>query len=466
MSPLDPNRRELLLAAAAAATLTACPGGDDDDSALPGPDPAPDVPVEPAPWGSAPGTLDGALFPLGVQSGDPLPDAAIVWTKYVGAAALTLTVVGEGDGWEPVREQGVTPDDVGVVKLDVSGLQPGRSHRYVFTDADGRRSRVGRFRTAPAAEEWRRFVFGATSCTKQNHAPFPCLSAAAAEELEFFLLLGDTVYCDDSNTPPGYQECWAENLGTAGYLDLRASTPTIMTWDDHEVTNVNGGTWDVNPARWEAASGEFWRHNSIRPQAELGRVWRRFTYGTVVDLFVLDCRQERDPDAGLYVSRAQMDWLKAGLAESTAALKIIMNSVPMAHLAVGQPLEGVYDLVADDRWQGFPEQRAEILDHILGEAIDGVLWVSGDVHFGAVTTLELEGPWAGHKEVIAGPGGHSLSIFELLEEREPFLRLVGPSNWVRFDVDPGLGTVDLTFVGDDGGSLANLTLALSELSPR
>jgi len=73
---------------------------------------------------------------------------------------------------------------------------------------------------------------------------------------------------------------------------------------------------------------------------------------------VLDSRGERNGDTE-YISRAQLEWLLTGLRESESRFKLIMSSVPMTDYA-----DMLGEALADDRWQGFPEQRGEILSFI------------------------------------------------------------------------------------------------------
>jgi len=466
---VDPTRRSFLKASGAAGASLALGACAVEPEADPEPTPTPDLPPdfapepseEPLPWAPAE-PVDQDLFPQGVQSGDNRPDSSIVWTRYAGSAALTLRVAqADGTTWLDPTEQAVTPDEVGVVKLDLSGLQPDTPYAYAFVDADGARSRVGRLRTAPLDDSWRKVRFGATSCTAYGYRPYPCLYSTAAEQLDFFMLLGDTAYCDGRTTPAEYQECWERQYATGGYLELRAGTPTLMTWDDHEVQDVTGGVWDVSAERFAIAQQEYWRYNTIRPADPAFRIWRRFSFGRAVDVFVLDCRSERVEDENRYISAAQMDWLKAELSASTATFKMVMNSVPIGNLVAGQPVDDVMDLVPFilDRWEGYPAQRYELLDHIVLNDIRGVLFVSGDVHFGAFLQMEVEGRYAGLWDIIAGPAGNSIDLVELFEDAPPFSFFTGATNWVQFEADPVQGTLLAQFIDDDGEVIASQTFS-------
>ena len=114
--------------------------------------------------------------------------------------------------------------------------------------------------------------------------------------------------------------------------------------------------------------------------------------------FILDCRQERTPSRGEYVSVAQMTWLKSALSSSPCHFKVILNSVPIAQLP------DVW-LMEDDRWQGYPRQRDELLNFIVDTPIDNVWFLAGDFHIGAVWRVESSGPRQQIWEILCGPGG-------------------------------------------------------------
>jgi alkaline phosphatase D len=404
-----------------------------------------------------------ASFPLGVQAGDVTSVAAVLWTRYAGTEALSLRVVEDSGSPGPaplLHDLAVSPADGGFAHVDLGGLRPDTRYRFAFLEASGRRSPVGRFRTAPSPTAPAKVRFGATSCTHQNHRPFAPLSRAAEEKLDFFLLLGDTSYNDSAISRDQYRARWAENLSSTGYLDLFASTSHLATWDDHEVVNDwNGET--VDPARLATARAVFFEMLAIRrqPPPNENRIWRSFRWGNAVEVFVLDCRSERRPStrftsAAEYVSRAQIDWLKAGLAASTAAFKVIANSVPIANFP------GLFDLLANDRWEGYEAQRAEILDFIVGQGLKGVVWVSGDFHLGAVARIEPSGPRAAYYDILAGPGGQNGNPITATLGEPQFELATNTNNVVIFDAD---GTVDpptlrLRFVDGSGQVFHEKTL--------
>jgi len=393
-------------------------------------------------------------FPIGVAATDPVVGGVLCSTRYAGLGPLEL-VVWRLDGAGPdgilVVRQTVVPAEGGFVQVEVDGLEPGLEHRYTFVVTD-RKAPVGRFRAAPAAAARPVVVLGASSCAKWDFRPFDVLARAAEADLDLFLLLGDTTYADEATTLTAYRANWARNLGTSEYRALRLSTTCAATWDDHEVAN-NWSPETIDPARLSAARQAFFEHMAPRPDpAAPWRIWRSFRWGQTLEVFILDCRGERRPStrataAAEYISEAQLAWLGEALAASTAVFKLIVSSVPITRWPLLYPGEA-------DRWEGYPAQRARVLE--LTRGVSGVFWLAGDFHFGAVAHLDPPGgAYAAEVEVLLGPIAHlnpGLAIVQALGSPEQFLFLSGERNFGRFTLDPTTDPPRLTveLIGTDG----------------
>jgi len=410
---------------------------------------------EPAPW-EAPGSYAANAFPSGVQVSDVTSNAALVST-WSSEPLLSLSLMeGSADGWSEhsqLHDLSLTDEHI---SLELTGLQPDRAYSLVFTTPDAQsRSVVTRFRTALADDQRSLLRFGATSCMGGEDWPWPNLSRAAEAQHDFFLLLGDTVYADSATDLQSYRTKWRQALAGPGLQDLFASTSVVSTWDDHEVTN--NWTWNDEgiEERFAAAIEAYQDAIPWRDGPGGTGIWRSLRWGRSVEIFVLDSRGEtRD---GNYVSPEQMDWLKAGLSASTARFKIILTSVPITDVSA---LVG--DFLSSERWQGYPEQRREILDHILADDVGGVLWIAGDFHYGQLAHVDPpDAPSADAWEVQVGPSGSHLNPVAIVyEPSEQFLHFVSSWNYVDFVADPVAGTIELRFIGDDGAILAEQLIQL------
>ncbi|MGE5563050.1 MAG: alkaline phosphatase D family protein [Bacillota bacterium] len=219
------------------------------------------------------------FFPEGVASGDPDPESVILWTRrpFASGGRQLLTVeVAEDDAFRRVVAHArapVSPASDWTARVLVGGLKPSRTYWYRFTDAEGNGSRVGRTRTAPLADDPRPVNFAFVSCQSVNEGKlngyrrmiFEDERAAAADQLDFVLHLGDFIYevveypdevktrydrivYDVGRIPDGgkfsnfhypltvegYRTVYKGYLADPDLQDARARWPFVAMWDNHE----------------------------------------------------------------------------------------------------------------------------------------------------------------------------------------------------------------------------------------
>jgi len=403
------------------------------------------------PW-VPPQTLDPTAFAWGVQSADATADAVLLGLQtdepVLGVRVMEATAA----GWTEVLATDDLATSDGHLHVEVTGLRADHSHAFVFITPDGRRSDVGRFRTALGEADYRTVVFGASSCLGSAGRPFPTLSNAAEERLDFFCLLGDTVYADGSINEAQYRAEYRQTFRQQGFRDLTASTSLVATWDDHEVDNNYVPSDPAIEARFPAALQVFGEALPYREGPGGNGVWRSLRHGDVLELFVLDCRSERRD--GNYMSPEQMDWFKQRLAASTARFKIVLNSV-----AIQDYTAFFGEVFIEDRWDGYA-QRTEIIDWIFTEQIEGIFWIAGDYHFGSLGTVDPPGLRGDHMwEALAGPGGSNpLTVADLFTPNEQVPFFIVDWTWLRVEADPVAGTLALQFIDGDGEIVQERTI--------
>lgn len=379
-------------------------------------------------------------FPLGVSSGDVTQNRAILWTRYASFFTLKLAVFEKSNSARQAAIVFTTvhPLDGGYVHVDVTGLKSHHNYQFLFLVCDNHgnafaRSRPGNFKTAPDSDALVPVTLGAVSCTHNDYEPVVLEHAGARQDIDAFLLLGDTSYNDGCRTYQEFSDRWGTSLSKKGYLDLRASTSVISTLDDHEFAdNFDPETIAISVRN--AGLKTFFENTPIRVNAEHPlRIWRSFRYGKTCEIFVLDGRTERRPSTRhnshqQYLSREQMDWLKHGLRSSDAVFKIIMNSVPI----------GTFPFFYEgDRWEGYPQQREEILSFIDEENITTVVWLSGDFHFASIGRVSYEGPGCRQTEILAGPGAQSPNYLAAALNMSPQFDWASVrNNYVTLHLDP------------------------------
>lgn len=236
-------------------------------------------------WGGAIGASQTAwkerrdLFPEGVASGDPDPTSVILWTRrpfeHGDRASLTIEVA-EDEAFARVVSHSAVPVSAAAdwtARVLVGGLKSAHTYWYRFTDADGNGSRIGRTKTAPAADDPRPVNFAFVSCQDINEGKlnayrrmiFEDARAKPSDQLDFVLHLGDFIYevvqypeevktrydrtiyeiariADGEKvgnfhiplTLDGYRAIYRGYLRDPDLQDARARWPFVAIWDNHE----------------------------------------------------------------------------------------------------------------------------------------------------------------------------------------------------------------------------------------
>ncbi|MFI1795944.1 alkaline phosphatase D family protein [Streptomyces sp. NPDC020379] len=388
----------------------------------------------------------GPAFLHGVASGDPLPDGILLWTRVtptpdavpgsgLGPAVEVGWEVAEDESFARVVARGTataTAASDHTVKADVRGLRPATAYWFRFA-VDGIRSPAARTRTAPAHDAATPGLrFGVVSCANWESGWFSAYRhLAARRDLDAVLHLGDYIYEYKSGEYPAAKYVVRPHRPTheivtlADYrtrhghyktdTDLQAlhhTHPIIAIWDDHEFADDawSGGAVNHTPGtegdwaqRVAAAKQAYFEWMPVRPSVE-GTTYRRLRFGKLADLHLLDLRSFRsqqvkagsgavDDANRTLTGRAQLDWLKSGLASSDTTWRLVGNPVMMAPVAFGalpahllEPIAKLLGLptggiaVNPDQWDGYTHDRRELLDHLSDHAVRNTVFLTGDIH--------------------------------------------------------------------------------------
>lgn len=399
---------------------------------------------------------DEELFPLAVMAGEMRPESVMLAVYIDDAQPKTLRV------WLPtdtpgqvelVKEMEVAPNADGYLKVSVDGLCPGTWYRYGYFTSDGQsflgRSLLGEVRTAIAEDSLEPVVVAMSACNGSSF-DWPALDRTAEEYYDVFCHLGDMAYNDGAFSTEEYRDRWKQYLSAQGFKDVYGLAGLYATWDDHEITDNSDFDRETNdPNELEKKSNALNAYFEVLP-IEGGegnfQLWRSFRWGLTAEFIVLDCRYERLPSQGEYMTQAQMDWLKQTLLDSPCHFKVILNSVPITNMPF------IWDIAASDRWEGFPDSRSELLNFIDDEQIENIWFISGDFHVCFVSRIESMGAnLAARTREIAVTGGNTNILGSSLTLSGHFDYGVGQPRGCVLTFDPSTDSVNCRFINPDGG---------------
>jgi alkaline phosphatase D len=392
---------------------------------------------------------DRPIITHGLQSGDVGTDSGVVWARADRPARMQVEI-STTESFRNVRQSvfaDALPESDFTAKLLVEDLPSGQDifYRIRFQDLSSPtivgEPMVGRFRTAPRDRRSISFVWSGDTVGQGwgidvDRGGMRTYASMRNNRPDFFIHSGDTVYADgplvaERKLPNG--ELWknlvteekskaaetlAEFRGSYKYnlldknlLAFNAEIPTFAQWDDHEVTN---NWWPGEPltraehqrkkyveknALLLAARGAraFHEYMPVRTHpAEPGRVYRKISYGPTLDVFMLDMRSYRGPNAenleetygpaAYFLGPRQVAWLKQALMNSQATWKVIAADMPISLVRVHDPdrswgHEGIAQ--GDGPPRGRELEIADILSFIKRAGIRNTLWITADVHFTA-----------------------------------------------------------------------------------
>ena len=119
---------------------------------------------------------------------------------------------------------------------------------------------------------WMERRYGGQAQCRHPGPGYPIFDFARMEALDFFLLLGDTVYADEiCPVPPNapgsefravtleeYRAKHRYQRGSTAFQRFLASVPVYVVWDDHEVRNNFAGPFDPQMPIGRQALFDYW----------------------------------------------------------------------------------------------------------------------------------------------------------------------------------------------------------------
>jgi alkaline phosphatase D len=377
-------------------------------------------------------------FYLGVASGDPRPDSVVIWTRLAretlgNALSRNEPVavdyeIAETANFSTIYRKGsaaALPELGYSVHLDLQGLNPGKEYYYRWM-LGGEVSNVGRTKTAPALDATTEsFRFGFASCQQYEHGYFTALDHMAKERFDLIVHLGDYIYeetwgannvrhhnAPEIYTLDDYRARYELYKQDPDLQAAHASAPWAVTWDDHEVDDNYANAIAVDEQtpkqlliRRAAAYQAFYEFMPIRlPSGRQGasmQIYRPLQFGTLMDMIILDtrqyrndqacgdgmkpsCDQHREPNRTL-LGEAQKDWLFKRLRTSGSTWNVMAQQVMMGRLLRRNEQEEEMFLM--DIWDGYPDERDELLARLKSAQTPNPIVLTGDIHSNWVNNI-------------------------------------------------------------------------------
>jgi alkaline phosphatase D len=259
-----------------------------------------------------------------------------------------------------------------------------------------------------------RIAFG---CCADESKPQPVWEPVLARRNDLFVFLGDNIYADTRDMAV-MRAKYAKLAAQPGFARLRETTPLAAVWDDHDYgENDAGGDYPMKDESRRIFL-DFWGEPAGSPRRDRDGIYASYVFGPPgerVQLILPDLRYNRtamtpmplqgadyeawgrqrvaaglplpgpylrNPDrAATMLGERQWSWLERQF-EVPAEVRLLASSVQVLADATGW-----------ECWANFARDQDRLFDVIRRKRANGVLFLSGDIHYAELSRLDVNVPY-------------------------------------------------------------------------
>ena len=319
-------------------------------------------------------------------------------------------------------------------------------------------------------------TIGFGSCASQDK-PYPVLLKIAERTPDVFCWLGDNIY-GDTQSMKVLREKYTKLGCHEEFRTLNEEAYFLAVWDDHDYGKNDGGKYYTKKRQSKEVFLDFWcepenserrKHKGIYHSKVVGKDGQR------VQFIMLDTRTFRDPlrlnvgghvfgikkkwkndyipikrRSATFLGKVQWAWL-AEVLQEPADVRIVMTSSQF-----GISYNGY------EAWANMPREREKFIELIKKTKASGIVFISGDVHWGEISKLDIEDGYPLYDITSSG-------ITQEWSHIEPNDNRLGeafaPNNAGLIEIDWSKEdpTLDFKIVNVSGAEVRRCQIRLSEL---
>jgi alkaline phosphatase D len=245
-----------------------------------------------------------------------------------------------------------------------------------------------------------KIAFG--SCGKETNA-LPVLDVVVKHQPDLFIFLGDNIY-GDTNNMDTLKAKYKKLAAKPTFQNLKKNTQIIATWDDHDYGQNDIGRHYPFKTQSKEIFLDFFEEPKNSERRKHEGIYTSYLHkinGKTLQIILLDTRTFRDDlkpykdefkndkryfyelDYAPYkhsdstiLGKAQWKWLESEL-QKPADLRLIGSGTQF-----GVEFNGY------EAWANFPNEQIKFLELIKKTKANGVLFLTGDVHYGEISKLQ------------------------------------------------------------------------------
>lgn len=321
-----------------------------------------------------------------------------LWIQTGQAGAVEIEVAPEAGG--EARRFSLVADAAQdhALTARIPGLAPGTAYRYrIAAQGEAREGVVRTQRYWSSASDAADITIAIGSCHylanpnpvfRGSGGGYRIFDAIAARRPDVMLWLGDNLYLQapDFLDPSSMAARYRQARSFEPLQNLLTATTHLAILDDHDFGPNDADGSYVLKAETLKLFERYWPNPSYGLPGVPGAFgWARTGD---VEFFLLDDRSYRFPNRypdlpeKTMFGAAQFEWLKQALLSSHARIKLVAAGGQFWNRA--SRFEGLHQ---------FPQEQKRLREWLAEQRIDGVIFLSGDRHFGELLKIERAGAY-------------------------------------------------------------------------
>lgn len=248
-----------------------------------------------------------------------------------------------------------------------------------------------------------KIAFG--SCGWERHE-LPIFNRIVEHNPDLFIFLGDNIYGDTDNRDT--LRAKYERLGSkSSYKNLKENVPIIATWDDHDFGRNDAGKEYQMKEESKDIFLNFFDEPKDSERRKHPGIYHSYLYeiGTKkLQIILLDERTFRDtllPYNGEFDEDSRYSFYKNDYSPHKDSIPTLLGEEQWIWLEnelrktadirlIGSGTQFSIEWNGYEAWANFPYEQQRFLDLIKETKANGVLFISGDVHYSEISKLETD----------------------------------------------------------------------------
>lgn len=244
-----------------------------------------------------------------------------------------------------------------------------------------------------------KIAFG--SCGSQDN-PLLVFDVVVKHQPDLFIFLGDNLYGDTRNMNE-LKAAYTALGSKPTYQNLKKNVPLIGIWDDHDYGQNDAGRHYPYKAESKEIFLNFFNEPADSERRKHEGIYTSYLYetnGKKIQVILLDNRTFRD-DLKIYTGQFRSDkryFYNLDYAPHTDTTKTFLGkeqwkwleaelSKPADVRIIGSGSQFGIEFNGYEAWANFPNEQKRFLNLIKKTKANGVLFITGDVHYAEISKL-------------------------------------------------------------------------------